>query len=93
MDPKLIINCVSNCFIALSVSGFIALLRHPKSPIEHMPFVIKTWIRCSLGFIAAGSLYSAMALSNPRWSEIITNIGVANMFSWAFFWHKRSWRI
>ena len=82
---------MANVIIAISTTGFMALLRHDKSPIENMPFVIKTWVRVSLGLIASGSLLSAMKLSNPVASEVIVNMGLASMFTWALFWHKKRW--
>ena len=91
MEAKAIINVIANVIIAISTTGFMALLRHDKSPIEHMPFVIKTWIRVSLGLIASGSLLSAIRISNPVASEVIVNVGLASMFTWAFFWHKKRW--
>lgn len=91
MEVKAIINVLANVIIAISTTGFMALLRHEKSPIEYMPFVIKTWIRLSLGLIASGSLLSAIKLSNPAFSEVIVNIGLASMFTWALFWHKKRW--
>ena len=93
MEAKAIVNLVANVIIALSTTGFMALLRHDKSPIEHMPFLIKTWIRVSLGLIASGSLLSAMKLSDPVASEVIVNMGLASMFTWALFWHKKRWSI
>lgn len=91
MEVKAIINVVANVIMAISTTGFMALLRHEKSPIEHMPFVIKTWIRISLGLIASGSLLSAIRISNPVASEVIVNIGLASIFTWALFWHKNRW--
>lgn len=91
MEAKAIINVIANVIIAISTTGFMALLRHDKSPIEHMPFVIKTWIRLSLGLIASGSLLSAIRISNPEVSEVVVNIGLASMFTWALSWHKKRW--
>lgn len=91
METKALINVIAHIFIVVSTTGFVALLRHDMSPIERMPWVIKTWIRLSLGTIAAGSLFSAIELSSPTTSEVAVNIGVGSLFTWALFWHKRRW--
>lgn len=91
MEAKTIVNVIANIVVTISTTGFMALLRHNESPIEHMPFLIKTWIRLSLGLIASGALLSAIRLSNPYASEVIVNVGLASMFTWALFWHKKRW--
>lgn len=93
METKAIVNVIANVIVAISTTGFMALLRHDKSPIEHMPFLIKTWIRLSLGLIASGALLNAIRISNPVASEVVVNVGLASMFTWALFWHKKRWSI
>lgn len=93
MEIKAIVNMVANVIIAISTTGFMALLRHEKSPIEHMSFAMKTWIRVSLGLLASGSLLSAMKLSNPAFSEVVLNVGLSSIFTWALFWHRKRWSI
>lgn len=91
MDLKVLINVIAHSAIALTTTGFMALLRHEKSPIEHMPFIVKTWIRLSLCLIASGSLLSALRLSHAEVSELYVHVGLAGLFSWALFWHKKRW--
>lgn len=93
MEPKVIVNLIANVVVCVSTTGFMALLRHDKSPVEQMPFLIKTWIRLSLGLVAAGSLFSAIKLSSPVISEVAVNCGLAGLFTWALVWHKRRWRV
>lgn len=93
MELKLLVNAVANGAICISTTGFIAILRHEKSPIERMSLVMQWWIRVSLASIAAGSLFSVLTLSNPVWSEVAVNIGLAGLFSWAVSWHKYRWSI
>lgn len=93
MELKVLVNALANGTIAIATTGFIAILRHEKSPIERMPIILQWWIRVSLAMIAAGSLLSVLTLSNPKWSEVALNIGLAGLFSWAVSWHKSRWSI
>jgi hypothetical protein len=93
MDLKILINVIANGILCISTTGFIAILRHEKSPIETMPIWTQWWIRVSLASIAAGALFSVLRLSNPVWSEVAVNTGLAGLFSWAVSWHKYRWSI
>jgi hypothetical protein len=33
-----------------------------------------------------------LSLSTPPVSEIVLNVGLAGLFSWAFVWHRMRWK-
>lgn len=87
-----LLNAVASGIIAVSITGFIAMLQAEGNPISRMPFVVRGWIKVSLAVVAAGALMNVLSLSTPAWSEIVLNIGLAGLFSWAFFWHRMRWK-
>jgi hypothetical protein len=87
-----LLNAVASGIIAVSITGFIAMLQAEGNPITRMPFVVRGWIKISLAVVAAGALMNVLSLSTPAWSEIVLNMGLAGLFSWAFFWHRMRWK-
>lgn len=87
-----LLNAVASGIIAVSITGFIAMLQAETNPISRMPFVVRGWIKISLAAVAAGALMNVLSLSTPAWSEIVLNMGLAGLFSWAFFWHRMRWK-
>jgi hypothetical protein len=56
-----------------------------------MALHLRLLIKFSLAMIAAGALMNVLSLSTPPVSEIVLNVGLAGLFSWAFVWHKIRW--
>ena len=56
-----------------------------------MNFFMQWWIRFSLIAVAAGGLFNVLTLSTPHWSEILLNVGIGLLFTWAVTWHKQRW--
>lgn len=84
-----ILNIIANIFITISVAGFIIMLQAPTNPVSKMPFFLKYWIKLSLAFTSGGALLNVISFSSPPISEIILNIGLGGLFSWAYFWHLK----
>jgi hypothetical protein len=87
-----LINAVASFFITISITGFIAMLQSESNPVSGMPFYLRLWIKLSLAGTAAGSLMNVLSLSTPPVSEIVLNVGLAGLFSWAFAWHRIRWK-
>ena len=87
-----LINALASGIIAVSITGFIAMLQAESNPVSAMPFYLRTWIKFSLAMTAAGALSNVLSLSTPPASEIVLNCGLAGLFSWAFFWHRIKWK-
>lgn len=84
-----ILNVIANVFITVSVAGFIVMLQAPTNPVAKMPFFLKYWIKISLALTSGGALLNVVSLSTPPVSEIILNLGLGGLFSWAYFWHLK----
>ena len=91
MNTYTIVNIIASLLITVSVTGFILMVYRPGSPVDEMPLPLKAWIKLSLVSVAAGSLFNVLTMSTPVWSEVLLNVGVGGLFSWAFFWHRIRW--
>jgi len=91
MNPYALLNIVASLLITISVTGFMLMVMRPNSPVDCMPLYLKWWIRISLIVVATGALFNVLVASIPMWSEILLNVGVASLFTWAFFWHRQRW--
>ena len=87
-----LINAIASGIIAVSITGFIAMLQAEGNPVSTLPFLLRNWIKVSLAVVAAGALMNVLSLSTPPASEIVLNCGLAGLFSWAFFWHRIKWK-
>lgn len=85
---EVIVNAIANLIIAGSVSFFIiALFGSNNKTINALSIYEKLFIRVGLSATAAGALFNVLTLSHPPLTEILLNIGLALMFSWAVYFH------
>jgi len=86
----IIINLI--CNIVLCAAGtlfFLALFAH-KSSIVHKWKALHHWtLKTGLSAFIAGSLFNVLTLSSPPWSEVVLNIGLALIFTWASYFHYK----
>jgi hypothetical protein len=87
-----LVNAVASGIIAVSITGFIAMLQAEHSPLSSMTLHLRLWIKLSLAMVASGALMNVLSLSTPLHSEIVLNVGLAGLFSWAFVWHRMRWK-
>jgi hypothetical protein len=87
-----ILNLIANIFITISVAGFMIMLQEPSNPVAKMPFFLRYWIKISLALTSGGALLNVITLSTPPTSEIILNLGLGGLFSWAYFWHLKMFK-
>jgi hypothetical protein len=87
-----LVNAIASGIIAVSITGFIAMLQADHSPLSSMALHLRLLIKFSLAMVAAGALMNVLSLSTPAWSEIVLNIGLAGLFSWTSFWHRMRWK-
>jgi len=80
----IILNLIANIFITLSVAGFMVMIQEPSNPIAKMNIAIRLWIKISLALTSGGALLNVITLSHPPMSEIILNLGLGGLFSWAY---------
>lgn len=91
MNTYAIVNSMASLLITISVIGFMLMVMRPDSIVDCMPFYIKWWIRLSLIMVASGAMFNVLNGSNPMWSEILLNVGIGSLFTWAFLWHRQRW--
>jgi hypothetical protein len=83
-----LINAIANIGITISVSLFIiAVFGSNNKAINKLTFVEKWMVRIGLSVTACGALYNVLTLSVPPTSELIMNVGLAILFSWAVLFH------
>jgi len=87
-----LVNAIASGIIAVSITGFIAMLQADHSPLSSMALHLRLFVKLSLAMIAAGALMNLLSLSTPSVSEIVLNVGLAGLFSWAFVWHRMRWK-
>lgn len=87
-----ILNVFANIIIAVSVAGFIIMLQEENNPVAKMPMYLKLWIKISLACTSGGALLNVISFSTPPMSEIILNLGLGGLFSWAYFWHLKMFK-
>lgn len=82
------INLFANIIVTISVTFFIIGVFGRKSQmIEKMPIWEQYFLRVSLSILAAGSLLNVLTVSTPHLTEVVLNLGVGLVFSWAAWFH------
>ena len=87
-----ILNVIANIFITISVAGFMIMLQEPSNPVAKMSFILRNWIKVSLALTSGGALLNVITLSTPPMSEIILNLGLGGLFSWAYLWNIKMFK-
>jgi len=85
---EIIINAIANIAITITVIFFIiALFGSNNKKVNALSIYEKLFIRVALSATACGSLFNVLTLSHPPITEILLNIGLALLFSWAVHFH------
>lgn len=83
-----IINLIANAVLTLAVTFFIIGVFGRKSKmIDNLPLWEQYFLRIALSTLAAGSLLNVLTVSTPHATEVILNVGVTLVFSWAAYFH------
>jgi len=83
MEILMLINAFCNVVIFLSVSAFIVFVFGRLNLTQKFGIVQKWIVKSGLALVAAGSLFNFVTLSEPPFTEILLNIGLAILFLWA----------
>jgi len=85
-----IINLIANTILCLGGTGFyLSIFSRPSSIVHRWP-VLRHWaLRFGLGAFIAGSLANILTLDTPSLTQVILNIGLAAVFSWAVLFHYK----
>jgi len=82
------INLIANVMVMISVTFFIiGVFGRRSQTIEKMPLSEQYFLRISLSVLAAGSLLNILTVSTPHATEVILNVGVGLLFTWAAWFH------
>lgn len=95
MDGMLMpLNFVSNLILSFAFVLFmIFLFGRENSKIYTLPWYKTIAIKIGLALCSAGSLLNVFTFSNPPWTEILLNVGLAFTFVWASWFHYRTFVI
>lgn len=87
-EYTMLINFVASLILTISFTAFIIFIfGRPNSKINAMPWYKTLLVKFGLCFCTAGALLNALTFSNPPWTEIVLNVGLAMVFSWAAYFH------
>jgi len=84
----LAINFISNLVLSFAFALFIIFLfgRH-NSKVYTLPWYKTILVKFGLSCCSAGALLNVFTFSNPPWTEVILNMGLAMTFGWASWFH------
>lgn len=78
------VNFVSSLILAISSTAFIIFaFGNPSSKLNLMPWYKTFLVKFGFCFCTAGALLNALTFSNPPWTEVVLNSGLAMIFVWA----------
>lgn len=82
------VNLAANCVLTVGFGAFLIFLFGRENSMMHR---LKGYHLClvkvALSVCASGSLFNVLTLSSPPGSEVVMNMGLAMMFSWAAWFH------
>lgn len=85
---KLIVNFSSNIILFIAFTSFVIFVfGRTNSKIHKLPWYKVIALRIGLAFVTCASLLNAFTLSNPEWSEVLLNLGLAILMTWAAVFH------
>jgi len=81
-----------NFAASISLSGLMAaflifLFGRSNSVVYKLPGYKTLALKAALAMCTAGALLNAVTVSNPAWSEVVLNTGLAILFAWAAWFH------
>ena len=84
----MLVNFISCLILTGAFTAFLIFVFGRKnSKIYSLPFPQSLLPKVGLAFCTAGALMNALTLSNPAWTEVCLNFGLAVLFSWAAYFH------
>lgn len=82
------LNLFANAIMMVSVTFFIiGVFGRRSKMIEAMPQFEQYFLRTSLSTVAAGALLNILTISTPHLTEVILNVGIGLLFTWAAWFH------
>jgi len=85
-----ILNLIANIILTLSGMIFLLQLYGRESSVVHSWSLISHWsLKGGLAAFVAGSLLNVLTLSHPSFTQVLSNLGLAAIFSWAVMFHHK----
>ena len=88
------INFVASIILTGAFMLFLVFLfGRTNSRIYQLPCYKTIAAKIGLAVCTCGALLNAITFSNPPWSEVVLNSGLAILFSWASWFHYKTFVI
>lgn len=71
----------------LMAAFLIFLFGRDNSFVYKLPAYKTLALKAGLAMCTTGALLNAVTMSNPPWSEVLLNTGLATLFGWATWFH------
>lgn len=85
-----LLNWVANIVLCASGTTFFLYIYGRGSSAVHKFDLLTHWaLKFGLAAFVAGSFFSVITFSTPQESEVVMNVGLASIFSWAVLFHKK----
>lgn len=82
------INLLANLLMVISVTFFIiGVFGRKNQTIERMPIYEQYFLKTALALLASGSLLNVLTFYTPHFTEVVLNLGVGLVFTWAAWFH------
>jgi len=87
-EYTMLINFVCNIILCIAFTLFIIFVfGRPTSKMHTLGGAQSLGVKIGLAFCTVGALLNALTFSDPPISELILNIGLATLFTWAAWFH------
>lgn len=85
------VNFIANLILTLAFMLFLLFVfGRTNSKIYALPWYKTIMAKIGLATCAMGSLLNTLTLSDPPASEVLLNVGLAALFSWASVFHYKT---
>lgn len=89
MNTLTIINAISNLLIAISTIAFIVFVFGRFSMLDKLPKYEIFMLKVGLCILASGAFFSFLTFPNPPFFEVVLNVGLASVMTWASVFHYK----
>lgn len=93
-DFRMPLNFVSNLVLSFAFALFmIFLFGRINSKVYTLPWYKTLALKIGMALCASGALLNVFTFSDAPWSEVILNTGLAFTFTWAAWFHYKTFVI
>lgn len=91
------LNVLTNALMTLSSGAFYLMIFTNTAPgfdaAAHFRPRSYWTVRIGLSFVVAGSLFATLTMPHVSLAQLVRNLGIAVLFSWAAVYHARRWGV